>query len=144
MPEVAFKAGLEDVIAGESSICYIDGNRGILSYRGFNIHNLAANATFEETAYLLWFATLPNKAQLANLKTQLAAERKLPRPIIDFLKNAPQGANVMDVLRTGVSLLGLHDPDAADMSEAANQRKAIRLTAQIATMVAAFDRLRNG
>src|SRR5437667_273094 len=144
MAETAFKAGLEDVIAGESSICYIDGNRGILSYRGFNIHTLAANATFEETAYLLWFGALPNQKQLADLKAQLAAERKLPSQVIDFLRSLPKGAIPMDVLRTAVSLLGLYDPDAADMAENANIRKAIRLTAQIAAVVACFHRIRNG
>src|SRR5258707_15656298 len=104
MAGATFKEGLEDVIAGESSICYIDGNRGILSYRGFNIHTLAVNATFEETAYLLWFAALPNKQQLADLKAQLASERKLPGPVVDFLRGLPKGANPMDVLRTGVSM----------------------------------------
>src|SRR5450755_2170553 len=88
MTETASKAGLEDVVAGESSICYIDGNLGILSYRGFNIHTLAANATFEETAYLLWFGRLPNRQQLADLKSQLAAERKLPPQVVSFIKEA--------------------------------------------------------
>lgn len=143
MTETPFKAGLEDVVAGESSICYIDGERGVLSYRGFNIHTLAAEATFEETAYLLWFGSLPTRAQLDDLKSQLAAERKLPAEVEAFLKSAA-GKLPMDVLRTAVSLLGLYDPDAADMSEAANVRKAIRLTAQMATLVAGFDRLRHG
>src|SRR5437762_13103704 len=105
MAETAFKAGLEDVIAGESSICYIDGNKGILSYRGFNIHTLAANATFEETAYLLWFGALPNAAQLADLKSKLAAERKIPAEVAAFLKSAAHHLP-MDVLRTAVSMLG--------------------------------------
>jgi citrate synthase len=147
MVEAAFKEGLEDVVAGESSICYIDGNKGVLSYRGFNIHTLAANASFEETAYLLWYGTLPNRRQLAELREQLAAERKLPAPVVKFLRDLPHGVTPsvpMDVLRTGVSMLSHYDADATDMSDAANQRKAIRLTAQIATLVACFDRLRNG
>jgi citrate synthase len=143
MAEATFKAGLEDVVAGESSICYIDGNLGILSYRGFNIHTLATNATFEETAYLLWFGHLPNRQQLAGLKSQLAAERRLPAQVVSFLKGAAKNIP-MDVLRTAVSMLGLYDPDTADMAEPANVRKAIRLTAQIATLVACFDRLRQG
>jgi citrate synthase len=143
MAEAAFKEGLEDVVAGESSICYIDGNKGILSYRGFNIHTLAGNASFEETAYLLWYGRLPNRQQLAELREQLAAERQLPAPVVRFLGSLPKGVP-MDVLRTGVSMLSHYDSDAADMSDAANQRKAIRLTSQIATLVACFHRLRNG
>ncbi len=80
MPEVITKAGLEDVIAGESSICYIDGERGILSYRGHNIHSLADNAQFEETAYLLWFGRLPRRSELDDLKKRLAESRRLPAP----------------------------------------------------------------
>ncbi len=143
MVEATFKEGLEDVVAGESSICYIDGNKGILSYRGFNIHTLAVSASFEETAYLLWYGKLPNRRQLADLKEQLAAERQLPAPVVKFLRELPHGIP-MDVLRTGVSMLSHYDADAADMSDAANQRKAIRLTSQIAALVACFHRLRTG
>src|ERR1035438_3648980 len=143
MAEAAFKEGLEDVVAGESSICYIDGNKGILSYRGFNIHTLAGNASFVETAYLLWYGHLPNRQQLADLRHQMAAERKLPEQVVKFLGSLPEGVP-MDVLRTGVSMLSHYDADATDMSDAANQRKAIRLTSQIAMLVACFDRLRNG
>jgi citrate synthase len=143
MAESTFKEGLEDVVAGESSICFIDGNKGILSYRGFNIHTLAGNASFEETAYLLWYGTLPNRRQLTELKEQLAAERKLPPQVVTFLRSLPEGVP-MDVLRTGVSMLSHYDADAPDMSDAANQRKAIRLTSQIAALVACFHRVRNG
>ncbi len=144
MPEVGIKAGLEDVVAGESSICFLDGDRGILGYRGYNIHTLAENATFEETAYLLWFGRLPRRAELEDLKQKLAAERRLPDPVVDFLRSVPRGAHPMHVLRTAASLLSLHDPDAEDMSPEANIRKAIRLTGQFAAIVADFERLRNG
>ena len=144
MPEATIKAGLEDVIAGDSSICYIDGDRGILSYRGYNIHELAPNAGFEETAYLLWFGRLPKRSELDDLKQKLAKDRRLPAPVLDFLRRIPPGALPMDMLRTTVSLLGLYDPDAQDMSHEANVRKAIRLTGQFAAVVAHFDRLRNG
>ncbi len=144
MPDANAKAGLEGVVAADSSICYIDGDAGILSYRGYNIHTLAENATFEETAYLLWLGRLPRRAELDELKKQLASERAVPGPVIDFLRAAPKGAVPMHLLRTAVSLLALYDPDAEDMSEAANFRKAVRLTAQVATIVAAFDRVRNG
>src|SRR4051794_3661854 len=136
-------AGLEGVIAGESEICYIDGYQGILSYRGYNIHTLADNAKFEEVIFLLWNGWLPKQAELDRLKASLVAERALPAPVVDFLKNAP-AVNTMDVLRTAVSMLGLHDPEAQDMSAEANHRKAIRLMSKTPTLVTTYDRLRNG
>src|ERR1041384_7343833 len=115
-------AGLEGVIAGESEICYIDGYQGILSYRGYNIHTLADNAVFEEVIFLLWNGWLPKQPELDELKKDLVAARGLPRPVIDFLRGAGK-AGSMDVLRTAVSMLSLYDPEAADMSPEANQRK---------------------
>ncbi|HEX3876352.1 MAG TPA: citrate synthase [Bryobacteraceae bacterium] len=135
-------AGLEGVIAGESEICYIDGYQGILSYRGYNIHTLADNATFEETIFLLWKGWLPKQEELDQLKKELVSERELPGPVTEFLKSAPK-ANTMDVLRTAVSLLSLYDPEAQDMSAEANQRKAARLMAKTATIVTSYERLRN-
>ena len=134
-------AGLEGIIAGESEICYIDGYQGILSYRGYNIHTLADNAVFEEVIFLLWNGWLPKQAELDRLKQELAAARALPGPVIDFLRSVPAG-NPMDVLRTAVSMLSLHDPEAQDMSAEANHRKAVRLMSQTACIVTAFDRLR--
>ena len=136
-------AGLEGVIAGESEICYIDGYAGILSYRGYNIHTLADNANFEEVIFLLWNGWLPKQGELDQLKKELVAERELPGAVVDFLKSVPK-ANTMDVLRTAVSMLSLHDPEAQDMSAEANHRKAIRLMSQTATIVTTYDRLRNG
>src|SRR5205809_4414458 len=136
-------AGLEGVIAGESEICYIDGHEGILSYRGYNIHTLADNAIFEEVIFLLWNGWLPKQAELDQLKRELATAREIPQPITAFLATVPK-ANAMDVLRTAVSMLGLHDPEAQDMSPEANHRKAIRLMSQTATIVTTYDRVRNG
>jgi citrate synthase len=136
-------AGLEGVVAGESEICFIDGYAGILSYRGYNIHTLADNATFEEVIYLLWNGSLPKRAELDQLKKELAANRGLPPPVVDFLKSVPH-ASPMDVLRTAISMLGVYDPEASDMAPEANVRKALKLMAQTATLVTTFDRLRKG
>lgn len=136
-------AGLEGVVATTSKICYIDGDQGVLSYFGYNIHTLADHATFEEVIYLLWNGKLPNQAQLQQLKTELAAERELPEPINAFLKNVPQDAQPMDVLRTAVSMLSLYDPLARDNSEQASIQKAIKLMARVSTIVTSFDRFRN-
>jgi len=138
------KAGLEDVIAGESGICYIDGNIGVLAYRGYNIHELATNSTFEETCYLLWFGRLPKQGELNDISTKLSSNRAIPRPVIDAIRTMPKTALPMEVLRTAVSMLSMYDADAEDMTPEANLRKAIRLTAQSATIVTAFHRLRNG
>jgi citrate synthase len=136
-------AGLEGVIAGESEICYIDGYQGILSYRGYNIHTLAEHATFEEVIFLLWNGWLPKQGELDQLRAALTAARELPGPVVDFLRSVPNGGS-MDVLRTAVSMLGIYDPEAQDMSPEANQRKAVRLMSQTATIVTSFDRLRKG
>jgi citrate synthase len=137
-------AGLEGVVATSSEICYIEGDKGILSYRGFNIDTLAENATFEEVIYLLWNGRLPKQPELESLKRSLAAERELPAAITDFLASVPKKGLPMDVLRTAVSMLSLHDPLAADNSVKANREKAVKLMARVSTIVTAFDRLRNG
>ena len=136
-------AGLEGVIAGESEICFIDGYAGVLSYRGYNIHTLADNATFEETIFLLWNGWLPKRAELEQLKKDLGAERDIPPEVLEFLRRVGK-ATPMDVLRTAVSMLSLYDAEAADMSPEANARKALRLMSRTATIVTSFDRVRNG
>jgi citrate synthase len=136
-------AGLEGIIAAESSICYIDGQAGVLSYQGYNIHTLAENATFEEVIFLLWHGRLPKQAELDELKAALVKYRPIPAPVVDFLKSVPEG-QPMHVLRTAVSMLSIHDPEANDMSPEANMRKAQKLMAQTATIVTTFDRLRHG
>jgi citrate synthase len=135
-------AGLEGVVAADSEICYIDGERGILSYRGFNIHTLADHATFEEVVFLLWHGHLPDRQELSALRKALAANRAIPEPVVEFLGKAGK-ANSMDVLRTAVSMLGLYDPEADDITAEGNVRRAERLMSQTATIVTTFDRLRN-
>ena len=138
------KAGLEDVIAGESGICFIDGTAGILAYRGYNIHELAPNSTFEETCHLLWFGRLPKRPELDDTFAKLASSRAIPPQVVSAMKGFSKAALPMEVLRTSVSMLSMFDPEAEDMSPEANLRKAIRLTAQTGTIVAAWDRIRNG
>jgi len=136
--------GLEDIVAGSSSICYIDGENGILAYRGIDIHELADNATFEEVTYLLWHGKLPTRAELAEFSLQLARERKLDAQIISLLRQAPRHALPMDVLRTIVSSLSFFDPEEKVNTKDANYHKAQRLFSQIGMVVAAYDRIRKG
>ena len=136
--------GLEGVVATNSSICYIDGDRGVLAYRGIDIRELAEHSTFEETCYLLWFGRLPKAAELKVLQQRLAQERQLDPAIIEFLRRVPKQALPMDVLRTAVSALAFYDPDTKRNDHDANINKAIRLTSQIAMVVASYDRIRKG
>ncbi|HKW19240.1 MAG TPA: citrate synthase [Terriglobales bacterium] len=136
--------GLEGVVATTSKICYIDGEQGVLAYRGIDIHELADHSTFEETCYLLWNGELPTRSQLKELHARLAAERQLPSGVLDILRTLPKGASPMDVLRTAVSALGLYDPEETKNDHDANVSKSIRLTSQIAMIVAAYARLRKG
>ena len=137
-------AGLEDVVAAPSSICFIDGDQGILAYRGYNIHDLAAHATFEEVVYLLWNGRLPKRGELDELTAELAANRAVPAELIALMKMFPRSAVPMDALRTAVSALAFYDPDQGNNSLEANRRKAVRVTAQIATIVAACSQIRKG
>ena len=136
--------GLEGVVATTSKICYIDGDRGVLAYRGIDIHELAHQSNFEETCYLLWFGKLPTRPELRELHERLAEERKLDASIITLLRNAPRHALPMDVLRTAVSALSFYDPEEKKNDHDANIHKSIRLTSQIAMIVAAYDRIRKG
>ena len=136
--------GLEGVVAANSSICYIDGDAGVLAYRGIDIHELADNSTFEETCYLLWFGKLPTRAQLADLNKRLAAERNMAPAIFEIMHQLPQSALPMEVLRTCVSALSAYDPDTEKMDHDSNVTKAIRLTSQLAMIVAGYDRIRKG
>jgi citrate synthase len=137
-------AGLRDVAAAPSSICFIDGNEGLLSYRGYNIHDLATHCSFEEVIYLLWHGKLPNQTEVDELKAQLNANAAAPAHLLDLMKAFPAHAVPMAALRTALSALAFYDPDTGDNSTAANQRKALRLMAQTPTLVAAFDNIRNG
>lgn len=144
MPQAVAPRGLEGIVATTSGICWIDGDAGVLSYRGIDIHELAAKSTFEETTYLLWFGTLPNADELKKFSSDLAAARTLDPSAIEFLKTLPKSATPMEVLRTAVSLLSITDPDDEDSSHEANVRKSLRLTSQVAMLVAYFDRIRKG
>jgi citrate synthase len=136
--------GLEGIVATNSSICYIDGERGILAYRGIDVHELAEHSTFEETCYLLWFGRLPNRNELKDLHEHLAQERHLDPAILELLGKVPKSALPMDVLRTAVSALAFYDTDEKKNDHEANVRKATRLTSQIAMIVAAYDHIRKG
>ncbi|HET8841922.1 MAG TPA: citrate synthase [Ktedonobacteraceae bacterium] len=136
--------GLEDIVAAHSHICDLDGKLGKLTYFGVDIHDLANFASFEETAYLLWHGTLPTRAQLEEVKAQLHASRILPGPVSDFLRILPKNSTPMDVLRTTISALAMFDSSPDDKSPSANRQRAIQLTAVIPTIVATWDRLRNG
>src|SRR6187401_3444120 len=133
------KGGLEDVVATSSAICYLDGDRGVLAYCGYDIHDLAQSATFEDVCYLLWHRRLPTRAELGDLQAQLVASRPLPEAVLRLLRMLPAGDG-MDLLRTLTSALSHYDPDAADQSPQANLRKAVRLTAQISSLVATMGR----
>ena len=136
--------GLEDIVAAHSSICDLDGKLGKLSYFGIDIHDLARYSSFEETAYLLWYGVLPTKSQLEDVTAQLRASRALPGPVSALMRLLPTTSTPMDVLRTTVSALSSFDPDAGNNSPEANHRRSIRLTAIMPTIVASWDRLRNG
>ena len=137
------KGGLEDVVATSSAICYLDGDRGVLAYCGYDIHDLAQSATFEEVCYLLWHRRLPTRAELGDLQSQLAAARALPEPIIRLMRSLPP-VDGMDALRTLTSALAHYDAEAGDASAQAQYRKAVRLTAQTGSIVATWGRLQAG
>ncbi len=136
--------GLENVIALESEISSIDGQQGVLSYRGYDIHDLAEHASFEEVVHLLWNGELPARQQLDELRGQLQAERALPPAVVDTLRATPEGVHPMAALRTATSQLAHFDDEADAMERAANVRKATRLLAQMPAILAAFARVRRG
>src|SRR4051812_19232706 len=142
-PEAKPKAGLEDTVATISAICYLDGDRGVLAYCGYDIHELARHATFEEVCYLLWHRRLPNRSELGDLQSQLVAARPLPEGVIRAMRMLPQGDG-MDTLRTLTSVLSHYDPDASDNTPQANYRKAVRLTSQLSSLVATMGRVSAG
>src|SRR6195952_1537917 len=144
MSTVVAPKGLEGIVATSSSICWIDGDAGVLSYRGIDIHELAQHSNFEETTYLLWFGQLPTTFELAAFSKELAAARQISPKVIDLLRSVPTDATPMQVLRTATSLLSIYDADEAESSHDANVRKSLRLTSQIAMIVAVFDRIRKG
>jgi citrate synthase len=140
----AIPKGLEGVVAANSSICYIDGDAGVLAYRGIDIHELAQKSTFEETCYLLWFGRLPKRAELDDLNRKLAAARRMDSAIYDMMGKVPKTAPPMELLRTAVSALSFYDSDSKAVDHDSNLCKAINLTSQIAMIVAGYDRIRKG
>jgi citrate synthase len=136
--------GLEGVVAAETKLCDLDGARARLAYAGYGIDDLARQATFEEVCYLLWHGELPKAAQLDKLITELIAAREIPRAVADAFALMPAAADPMRALQAAVALLGMHDADATDNSPAANLRKAIRLTSQMATAICTHHRIRSG
>src|SRR6266705_324433 len=130
MTTPTFKEGLEDVVAGTSSICFLDGHAGRLLYYGYDVHDLARESTFEEVVHLLWHGELPTRSQLETTKEELKSNRELPEPLQEMIRGWPHEAQPMEALRSAASLLSLWDPDRADNSAAANLRKATRLTAR--------------
>ena len=143
-PTAAPSKGLEGIVAASSSICWIDGDAGVLSYRGIDIHDLAQHSSFEECTYLLWFGHLPSASELSDFTAKLAAAREINPKIVEMLRSFPREATPMEVLRTAVSALSMYDADEKNNSHDANVRKSYRLTAQIAMIVAMFDRIRKG
>lgn len=138
------KAGLQDVVIAESSICSIDGEKGELTYAGINIHELAENSTFEETVFLLLQRRLPNAGELADLNRTLQGERAVPKELITLLKTLPKDSQPMDSLRTAVSALAPFDKNLKDKSTEARYHRVLKMVAQLPTLVAAIHRIRNG
>jgi len=140
---IKIQRGLKGVYFDRSPCTFIDGKAGELRYRGYSIHDLAEKSAFEETAYLLLNGDLPNAQQLAAFDADLKAARKLPKEILDIIR-AIKHAHPMDVLRTAVSALAAFDPETADISPEAALRKGVRLSSQVAMVVAAHARIREG
>ena len=138
------KAGLEDIVAGSSTICNVDGKEGRLIYQGYDIHDLAEHSTFEEVVYLLWFGRMPNKGELEAIDKGLKTNRKIHDDVVKAMRTFPKEAQPMEVLRTAVSMLSMYDPDDRGEDREANIRKATRLTAQVPTVVAYWDNIRKG
>ena len=147
-PAAVAREGLRDVVALESAICTVIGDadlpEGRLIYRGYDIHDLAQQSTFEETTYLLWHGDLPTRAQLDELRQQLEQHRTLPQPVVDLMRRFPPQSTPMDVLRTTVSALQLWDPQENEDSDQANHNKAMHLTAQMPMLVTAWHAIRSG
>lgn len=142
--KVAPKGGLEGVTAADSAIGKIDGVIGELRYCGYLITELADHSDFTETVYLLWHGQLPTKAQYDQLKADLTAHREIPEQVLDLLRSIAGKQAPMDALRTATSLLSIADVEGGDVDRDANLQRAVRLTAQFPTIVAAYDRLRDG
>ncbi|TMI43569.1 citrate synthase [Candidatus Bathyarchaeota archaeon] len=136
--------GLEGVVVAKSSITFIDGQQGILRYRGIDINELAAKSNFEEVTYLLWNGSLPNKAQFSEFKRQLAARRPLPLQVPKLLRGIPKGAIPMEVARTAVSYMATFPRKKGETFDQFNRRESLQLTSTLPTIVASYERIKKG
>src|SRR5689334_1938658 len=139
----AYSPGLAGVVAGETRICWVDPNAGLM-YRGYDIHEMAEKASFEEVAYLLLNGELPDYKQLTEFTRAVAAERTVPKEVLETFRLMPKNTHPMDMLRTGVSMLAPFDPELNDHSHDANVRKAIRLIAKVSTLITDGYRIQHG
>jgi len=144
MAEQIMAKGLEGVVVSETSLGFIDGEQGRLLYRGYDIHDLAEKASYLETLYMLWHGDLPTRDQLEAFESEVAGNREIPAGVVDLLGSLPEDANPMTALQASVAALGSFDPRAGDNDRGAELSKATRLAAKIPTVIAAFDRIRNG
>ena len=140
---VVIHKGLDNVYVMESKICFIDGEASKLFYRGYSIEDLAQHSTFEETAYLLIYGTLPNKRQLEDFKKQISSQRSLESGLLQLIRSFPIASDPMDVLRTAVSALALYDQEPTTDKIEERIDKAVRILGKAPTIIAAFDRFRN-
>ena len=143
-PVAVYDKGLANTIVADTQMSFIDGAKGVLEYVGIDIDTLARNSTYEETVYLLWNTKLPNNAELQALKSALQAEYEIPQGLYEMIRGLPKDAVPMHALRTLVSALALHDPEADLDGIDASKRKALRLVAKTPTLIANFDRYRSG
>jgi citrate synthase len=141
--DVILNTGLRGITIADTRICDVDGANGKLIYRGYLIQDLAA-ATFEEVVHLLLYEKLPDRAELSSFRAQLAGERNIPKAVVDALKTRPRDALPMDILQSAVPMLAHHDADVKDPSIESVNRMALRLIARLATVMAAWNRIRNG
>lgn len=142
--QTAAAEGLRGVVAAQSAIGDVNGEEGILIYQGYDIHDLAEHSTFEEVVFLLWNGRLPKADELAALKAEIRANYEVPAEVITMMKQFPKTADPMDVLRTTVSSLDFYDDNGHGTDREHAVKAAMKLTGQIGTLAAAWDRIRNG
>ncbi|MDW8325799.1 MAG: citrate/2-methylcitrate synthase [Anaerolineales bacterium] len=141
-PTSTYSKGLVGVIAAQTALSSVDGVNGVLTYRGYDIHDLAGRTLYEEIVHLLFYGRLPNAAELTAFQAELAAKRKVPTQVMEHIYAAPRKVKPMDVLRSAVSMLSYYDKETEDISLEATRRKGLRLVAQFPTIVAAIYRAR--
>src|SRR6056297_311354 len=143
-PRNIINTGLRGVPVASTRICKVDGNKGKLIYRGYNITELAGQASFEEVIYLLLFEDLPNKQELSEIKNSLAANSALPAELIAALRTRPKDSLPMDILQACVAMLANHDPKAGELTMEKTVNTAVGLIAKFPGLMGAWHRIRNG